>query len=434
MRHAAIIGSLSLLAGCAGAQWELVWEDDFNGAEIDPQIWEHMIGDGTLYGLPAGWGNNELQYYTDRRENSYVFGGSLFIVAREEQFQGYNYTSARLRTKDRAEFKYGRIEGRIRLPSGQGIWPAFWMLPTDSPYGGWAASGEMDVVEAVNIPIDAHGTIHFGGEWPRQRSNGGTYRHNGSLAEDFHRFAMEWDPDEIRWYVDDQLYHRVTSNQWFSENDPQNPRAPFDAYFHMLLNIAVGGTWPGPPDETTEFPQVMLVDWVRVYARPQAPLGGKPHPIPGLIEAEDFDEGVLRQAYFDCDSGNAGGMYRPDSDVDIEASSEGGFNVGWICEGEWLEYTVRVAPAGVYRLDARVASTAGGSFRIEVDGQAVTGDIAVPSTGGWQAWQTVSVQLDLPAGEHIVRVVNTGDDAHRFNLDWLRFELVRPILVPNRKR
>ena len=143
--------------GSAVGQTTLVWSDEFDGPTVDPANWEFMIGNGAEYGIP-GWGNNELQYYTSRAQNVYVSGGALHIVARRESYAGYEYTSARLRTMNRREFLYGRIEARMILPSGQGLWPALWMLPTNSPYGGWAASGEIDIMESVNIPTRVYGT------------------------------------------------------------------------------------------------------------------------------------------------------------------------------------------------------------------------------------------------------------------------------------
>ena len=249
-----------------------IWSDEFDGREIDPANWEHMIGDGTAYGLLGGWGNNELQYYTDRPENSFVADGCLHIVAREGPFEGYNYTSARLRTKNNQDFLYGRLEARIQLPTGQGMWPAFWMLPTDEVYGAWAASGEIDIMESANIPTAIHGTIHFGGPWPNNTSSGGTLSDGTDFSRGFHTFEIEWTADAIAWYVDGVSYHAETSANWYSDGDPGNSRAPFDQPFHLLLNVALGGNFPGPPDGSATFPQEMLVDWVRVYGFP----GGHP--------------------------------------------------------------------------------------------------------------------------------------------------------------
>jgi beta-glucanase (GH16 family) len=403
-------------------QEALIWSDEFDGATLDTATWEPMIGDGTAYGI-SGWGNNELEYYTARPENLFVSGGFLHIVAREESFAGFDYTSARLRTLNNQDFRYGRLEARIQLPVGQGIWPAFWMLPTGSPYGGWAASGEIDIMESVNAMTTLHGTLHFGDAWPANASAGGTYVPGAPLSQAFHVYGIEWEPDEIRWYYDGLHYHTQTSASWYSAAAPGNPRAPFDQDFHFLLNVAVGGNWPGNPNGSTVFPQEMLVDWVRVSdltADPndQTPFLGFAHGIPGQIEAEDYDLGGEGLAYHDCDTANNGGAYRPGEGVDVEPSSEGAFDVGWTCQGEWIEYTVNVAAAGTYQIDARVASLAtGGSFRLEFDGVDQTGVVSVPATGGWQSWTTVTATATLLAGEQIMRYVNLGSASDEFNIN-----------------
>jgi beta-glucanase (GH16 family) len=241
----------------------LVWSDEFDAAQLDPETWFFEEGDGSQYGIP-GWGNNELQWYlpnSARLEN-----GNLVITARNAASNGKNYTSARINTRDRFALRYGRIEARMRLPDGQGIWPAFWMLPQDNVYGGWAASGEIDIVEAVNLGVAAnntvHGTIHYGGEWPGNTFSGGEYLVPMDAAANFHVYALEWDPDQIRWYVDGQLYSM--KNSWSSAGAPFP--APFDQHFYILLNVAVGGNWPGAPDASTVFPVTMEVDYVRVYS------------------------------------------------------------------------------------------------------------------------------------------------------------------------
>ncbi|UCF43475.1 MAG: glycoside hydrolase family 16 protein, partial [Planctomycetota bacterium] len=243
--------------------YELVWSDEFYGSRINYENWSHQLGDGTAYGLPAGWGNNEREYYTPRPENSYVSNGNLVIVARQESYQGASYTSARLRSFAKQDFLYGKIEARIKLPGTQGIWPAFWMLPTDWEYGGWAASGEIDIVESTNIADTIHGTIHYGGQWPSNTSSGGSYSDGNDFSDDFHTYAIEWEPTRIRWYIDEQLYHTETS--WWSSGGSYP--APFNKPFHILLNVAVGGNWPGDPNESSTFPQQMLIDYVRLYEK-----------------------------------------------------------------------------------------------------------------------------------------------------------------------
>lgn len=251
----------------------MVWSEEFDGTGLDPETWFFATGDGTEAGLPGGWGNNELQYYLP--DNAQLENGLLKITAKRESVGGLNYTSARINTQDRFAFRYGRIEASIKLPAGQGVWPAFWMLSQDSPYGSWAATGEIDIVEAVNLGgtprpdnPDADGggntifgTIYYGGEFPNQQFSSETYVPSEDVSADFHRYAIEWDTDEIRWYFDDTLY--AVQNSWFSTAAPFP--APFDQPFHVLLNVAVGGNFPGFPNADTVFPVTMEVDWVRVY-------------------------------------------------------------------------------------------------------------------------------------------------------------------------
>ncbi|MEW6706461.1 MAG: RICIN domain-containing protein [Pseudomonadota bacterium] len=244
--------------------WRLVWRDEFDGNAVDPGKWEFEVNG-------KGGGNNELQYYTARPQNAYVANGLLTIQALRERYCGADgcrdYTSARLRTLGKGDWRYGRIEARARLPRGQGLWPAIWMLPTDWVYGGWAASGEIDIMEAVN-PAAAggnriYGTLHYGGAWPNNTHKGGSTVPAGSVVDQFHVYAVEWEPTQIRFYVDGQLYH--TATEWWSSGGAFP--APFNQRFHLILNVAVGGNWPGSPDGNTVFPQRMEVDYVRVYQR-----------------------------------------------------------------------------------------------------------------------------------------------------------------------
>lgn len=246
----------------ADTAWTLVWEDDFTGAGLNLSKWSVQTGDGCDLGI-CGWGNNELQWY--QSANAVVADGLLTITARREASGGKNYTSARIRTAGKGDWTYARVEVRARLPRGQGIWPAIWMLPTDNVYGSWPASGEIDIMELVgDEPATVHGTLHYGGVWPNHIFSGDSFTlAEGTFADEFHVFALEWEAGEIRWYVDDTLYQ--TQNQW-STTAASFP-APFDRRFHLLINLAVGGNWPGNPDSTTEFPQRLEVDWVRVYRR-----------------------------------------------------------------------------------------------------------------------------------------------------------------------
>ena len=242
--------------------WELVWNDEFEDSLIDLTKWEHEVN-------AEGGGNNELQYYTDRPENSFVENGNLIIQALKENYTGSEgtreYTSARLRTLKKGDWKYGRFDIKAKLPYGKGIWPAIWMLPTEWKYGGWAASGEIDIMELIgHEPNKVYGTLHYGGEWPDNVHSGTFYSLTyNNFSDDFHLFTLEWEPNEFRWYVDG--IHYQTQSEWYSKNGDYP--APFNQYFHLLVNVAVGGNWPGNPDNSTIFPQRMTIDYVRVYKK-----------------------------------------------------------------------------------------------------------------------------------------------------------------------
>lgn len=234
--------------------WELVWSDEFDGSALNPDNWVAESGAG-------GWGNDELQFYTDRLENLRVEGGVLVIETHQEEYRGSRYTSARIKTQDKHTFQYGRVEARMRLPVGRGIWPAFWMLGDDMPTVGWPRAGEIDIMENIGDPHTIHGTVHG----PGYSGAGGVGRaytaRNKTLDQDFHTYAVEWAPGEIRWYLDDVLFNTIT--------EADVPGAwVYDHPFFILLNLAVGGAWPGYPDATTQFPQQLLVDYVRIYRDP----------------------------------------------------------------------------------------------------------------------------------------------------------------------
>ena len=261
-----------------GEPLDLVWSDEFNGAALDPATWFFATGDGTEKGLPGGWGNEELQYYLP--DNAQLEDGVLKITARRESIEGLNYTSARLNTEDRFAFQYGRVEASIKLPEGQGLWPAFWMLSQDSDYlcNGepciWAAIGEIDIMEAINLSgtagYEIYATIHYGDQFPGEQSSSVIFEPGVSVTANFNTYAMEWDPDEIRWYFNDELYATQTSSTWFSTADNGGPGAPFNQPFHILLNLAVGGRndFPGFAIDADAFPATMEVDWVRIYSGP----------------------------------------------------------------------------------------------------------------------------------------------------------------------
>ena len=274
-----------------GAQscYELVWSDEFNySGKPDPNVWTHETGAG-------GWGNNEWQYYTDRPENARVEDGKLVIEARKEDYEGSSYTSARLITyQSGVSFKYGKIEARIKLPYGQGIWPAFWMLGNGIFEGTpWPGCGEIDILEMIGGGTGrddvAHGTVHWSDASGNHASYGGSIQlDNGILADDYHTFSITWDASMIRWYMDGIQYHQVSIGV--------DHMSEFHEEFFILLNLAVGGNWPGYPDASTIFPQKMYVDYVRVYQLDTAPeITGDSLVVPGekgivfsTVESEGF--------------------------------------------------------------------------------------------------------------------------------------------------
>jgi len=261
---AAVVPAGSARAAAASYP-HLSWQDEFDGTALERARWTHDIGTGSQYGL-TGWGNNELQYYTDRSQNLTVSGGMLQITARSESFGGKSYTSARIKTAGNFSQAGGRFEIRAALPTGQGFWPALWMMPASDVYGGWAASGEIDIMEARGQQPDrVQGTIHYGGSWPNNTSSTATrVLPPGQTIASFHTYAVEWDigsSSAIRWYVDDVLYSTRTS--WWSAGGSYP--APFDKPFYLLVNMAVGGDYVGSPNAGTTFPATMQVDYVRAY-------------------------------------------------------------------------------------------------------------------------------------------------------------------------
>ena len=242
--------------------WDIVWQDEFDGESLDINKWSHEVGG-------HGFGNNELQYYTDDSSNSFVDNGILHIRAKYEPAgigspnNLRNFSSARLRTVGKGDWQYGRIDVRAKIALGQGIWPAIWMLPSDWIYGGWPKSGEIDIMEHVGHDEGRiHGSVHT----DSYNHIIGTQRTNSKLIEDvktlFHIYSIEWSEQKIDFFIDDTLHYTF-------QNDFSNDFRtwPFNERFHLLLNVAVGGNWPGPPNNTTVFPQDMEVDYVRVYEK-----------------------------------------------------------------------------------------------------------------------------------------------------------------------
>jgi beta-glucanase (GH16 family) len=231
----------------------LVWRDEFDGTALNLNDWTFEMGAG-------GWGNNELQYY--RPENTLFAEGKLIIEARKENFGGAAYTSSRLITKGKKEFKFGRIDIRAALPEGQGLWPALWMLGGNISTTAWPACGEIDIMELIGSqPNRVHGTVHFGANTSQHQYIGNSKALAGTakFKDEFHVFSIVWEQDKIVWLLDDVQFHQITPAT-------VSPAAyPFNQPFFFIFNVAVGGQWPGSPDATTNFPQRMIVDYVRVF-------------------------------------------------------------------------------------------------------------------------------------------------------------------------
>ncbi len=270
MKHAPsaillVTALIVFLAGCGGVApvpaatpitappgWTLVWHDEFDGSAIDPANWTYDLGAG-------GWGNGEAEYYTARPENARVENGLLIIEARQEKYEDSYYTSARLKTQGLQSFQYGRIEARLKVPSGAGLWPAFWMLGSDFDGTNWPDCGEIDIMEYIGREPDlilgtAHGPGYSGAlgvsKWNRQDYN---------IADEFHTYAIEWEPDEIRWYYDGDQYFT------FTPADLGDRQWVFDHPFFIILNLALGGQLAGPIGLDTAFPAQLQVDYVRVF-------------------------------------------------------------------------------------------------------------------------------------------------------------------------
>ncbi|WP_339170569.1 family 16 glycosylhydrolase [Paenibacillus sp. FSL H7-0943] len=255
----------------------LIWQDEFNGTALDTSKWSHEQGyyitdDPNSW----GWGNAELQHYTDSTQNVFVQDGKLNIRALndsksfpQDPSRYAQYSSGKINTKDHLSFQYGRVDIRAKLPTGNGVWPALWMLPEDTAYGAWAASGEIDIMEAKGrLPGTTSGAIHFGGQWPVNRYIAGEYHfpEGQTFANDYHVYSMIWEEDNMKWYVDGKFFFKVSRDQWYSVAAPNNPNAPFDQPFYIIMNLAIGGHFDsGHTPDPSDIPATMQVDYVRVY-------------------------------------------------------------------------------------------------------------------------------------------------------------------------
>jgi beta-glucanase (GH16 family) len=262
--------------------WPLTWSEEFDGNELNPETWSYNIGTGA-----SGWGNNELQYYTSAPENALVSNGSLKITARNESINGSNYSSSRIITNNLFEFQYGRVEARIKVPMGKGLWPAFWMLGGNFETVSWPQCGEIDIMEHINNEQVISGTVHW---------NNNNHDYKGSSApfspNDFHLYGIVWDQESVVFTLDNHPYFEfpfVATNN--TEQIFRNP-------FFLILNVAVGGNWPGNPDLSTVFPAVMEVDYIRLYQNDVSKLNDDqtesdivlyPNPFQNTLNFSQFD-------------------------------------------------------------------------------------------------------------------------------------------------
>ncbi len=371
---------------------KLVWSDEFDYTGLpDDSKWSYDVGG-------HGWGNNELQYYTERRsENVRVENGVLTIEAHKENFEGSGYTSTRLVSRNKGDWKYGRFEIRAKLPSGRGTWPAVWMLPTDWVYGGWPASGEIDIMEHVGYDMNRiHGTIHTEAFNHTKGTQVGRSVIASDVASEFHVYTLEWWPDRIDIFLDGEKYFTV------SDNGTGFAAWPFDQRFHLLLNIAVGGAWGGAQGiDDSIFPQRMEVDYVRVYELVE-PVEEPGIAVPAKIEAEDLNA-------------QSGMGFEQTSDVG------GGFNAGFLGDGDWAEYKLDVQFPGQYAFDLRYASLNGtAAMNLSLDSGIPIHSGTLAATGGWQSWTTQRVaMMDLSTGEHILRVTIDAPSGEDLNYNWI---------------
>ena len=260
------------------ADTNIVWGDEFDGTSLDTTKWTNDVGNGFWVPDPGywvpGWGNAELEYYTSRTQNVFVVNGQLHIHAQQEAYGGFNYTSGRIKTMGLFSRRYGRFEFRAKLPAGVGFWPALWMLPQDSPYGGWPNAGEIDVMENNGSTPDREGgTLHYGGANGYDVHSGQTYYFSGGdSVTNFHTYALEWTSNSISWSVDGTRYQ--TQNNWWSNIGTSTSTypypAPFDVPFYILMNLAIGGNYLGNPSTNqinASLPGDMVIDYVRVYGQ-----------------------------------------------------------------------------------------------------------------------------------------------------------------------
>lgn len=357
---------LSLVSGTVSSaesednNWVLSWSDEFDGDTLDMSKWSYQTGNWLLDEKgnmeTSGWGNNEQEYYTDK--NTIISDGTLKIQAKKEAYtdpvQGaFDYTSSRLATKNKFSLCFGKIEVKARVDSGKSLWPAIWMLPEDLVYGKWAASGEIDIMEGYgSMPQKICGTIHFGDTWPNnQYLTNEYYFQDGDSTDNWHIYGLEWENDEMRWYVDGKLYS--TQSKWSSAG--RSYPAPFDQNFYMILNLAVGGHFDGidgiygDPSIFADGPKELEVDYVRVYQKD------------GKVYQPSLPQHTTLKPYFM--EGGAGTLANSDNGTKIDITDAGTQTYSVMGTVENLD----VVPGKTYQLDFDISSTADRSMEITVE-------------------------------------------------------------------
>ncbi len=431
-------------AQCTGVE---IWRDDFNGSSLDLTKWAYELGDGCP-GL-CGWGNGELEYYSNLPSNVQVTGGNLVITATPNANylgSGKNFTSGKLLTRDVPNppninnWTYGRFEAYMRLPKGAGLWPAFWMLPYNSAIP-WPTSGEIDIMEyRGDNPNQVNGTLHYGQLWPNNKYDGNSYI-NGAIdfSAAFHLYAVEWSPTSIRMYVDNVLYKVETNYLTPNTLTPTSNSTtwPWTIPYYMIINLAVGGSYTGVlADAGVVLTKPTLeVDYVRIVdITTQVPFIGVA-TIPGKVEVENYDLGCDIPTYYDATPFNDGTVccgytYRTEEGVDLEPTGDvgGGSDIGWTVAGEWLTYSVNVTTSATYNFIFRTAApAAGGAVHVEIDGVNVTGTVNIPSTGSWTTWgNTTKVTTGITAGAHILKLVI---ETAGFNINYINTTVNTPMPV-----
>jgi beta-glucanase (GH16 family) len=401
------------------AAWQLVWSDEFtqpDGSSPDSSKWGFDTGGG-------GWGNNELEYYTSRTNNARIVGNQLVIEAKQESFGGRSYTSARLLTKGKWSWTYGRMEARLKIPKGQGIWPAFWMLGANIDSSNWPACGEIDIMENIGKSTEqgkVYGTIHGpqnGGDYNGGAGVGGNYTlpNNAIFSDDFHVFAVEWTTNQMKWYVDSNLYFTATPASL-----PSGGTWPFTQPQFFLLNVAVGGNWPGNPDGTTVFPQQMLVDYVRVYnyvpSAPSAPTGFTASPGSGKVFLTWDDSTSGATAYNIKRATSSGGPY-----IIVGSSTTDSFTDSGMSDCSTYYYVVTATNVVGESAASSEQTAALGAYAVAVNsGGSAAGQFIADAyfTGGTQAAPTTSAidtsGLVAPAPQSVYQSERYGSCTYTF--------------------